>query len=478
MTPGQLHLSTRGADTYAAAPTHNNDLQSRPLLLLERTMYRDGSAPFMSVFTVRLRGTLYENGLRNALARLQEKHALLRCVIEDSEGRPHFVLQDCPAPIRLRIVERKNENEWEDEVRREWVEPFDTRSEPLLRMVWLRASREHELILIGHHCICDGQSGMTLLRECLSAYDDRGQDSHPSDSLRTVEDLVPVELRQRLRFQIKMRMKVSLFRLGLLLKRKNHAEMGVRIAGEQMYFHRWRLDTGTSQSFMGRCRAEGATVHAASSVAFLQAFREIRGTAGLQKAYSMVNARRFLPLLKADALLGIAPGIEVTLKKLPQPKNMSVEAFWECARAIKQDMTRRIDRLGSELYEYLVGLESLHDKYDRLIDDTEAASIVCHVTLSNMGRLDLPKQYRTFAIEAVYSPLVMVSPTPANTVILSSFAGQLEFAIVSDTQSLPRAHALSIEQRAMDIIRGCAGIPEEHSSGLSVSAIALGVDTA
>jgi hypothetical protein len=102
----------------------------------------------------------------------------------------------------------------------------------------------------------------------------------------------------------------------------------------------------------------------------------------------------------------------------------------------------------------------LHDKYDRLVGDTEGAPAVRHLTVSNMGRLDLPTQYRTFTLETVYSPMVMVSPTPANTVVLSSFAGQLEFAIVSDTQSLPPVQAEMIQKRAMAILRGCADVAD------------------
>src|SRR6266446_7484380 len=155
------------------APVQGN-IRSRRLLLLERTMYREGRTPFTSVFTIQLLGRLEEGRLRQALARLQAKHPLLRCVIEDgadSEG-PCFVLQDRPVPIPLRIVERKHDDDWQTEVRREWVAPFDASRDPLVRLVWLRASEVSELILVGHHCICDGQSGLTLLRECLSAYDE------------------------------------------------------------------------------------------------------------------------------------------------------------------------------------------------------------------------------------------------------------------------------------------------------------------
>src|ERR1700733_7369336 len=170
--------------------------RSRRLLLLERTMYRDGRTPFTSVFSIQLLGRLEEGRLRQALARLQAKHPLLRCVIEDgvdSEG-PRFVLQDSPAPIPLRVVERNNDDHWQTEVRREWVAPFDASRDPLVRLVWLRGSEVSELILVGHHCICDGQSGMTLLRECLSAYDEPEKDLGTYDALGAIEDLVPAAL--------------------------------------------------------------------------------------------------------------------------------------------------------------------------------------------------------------------------------------------------------------------------------------------
>jgi hypothetical protein len=129
-------------------------------------------------------------------------------------------------------------------------------------------------------------------------------------------------------------------------------------------------------------------------------------------------------------------------------------------------MTRRVDRLGAGLYDSLVAFEGLRDQYANLVAFFESAPAVRNVTLSNLGRLDLPQQYRSFRLERVYSPLVMVSPTPANTVVISSFAGQMEFAIISDEQSLPRSQAIEIQQRAMEILRACIAMPMGHKAAL------------
>lgn len=436
-------------------------------------MYRDGRTPFTSVFPVKLIGEIDESRLRQALARVQKKHPLLRCVINVTAGLPCFVLQDEPAPISLRIVERSGGDDWQTEVRKEWVAPFDASFEPLVRMVWLRGKAVHELILAGHHCICDGIAGINLLRECLSAYDQPDHDLGAYDSLGGVEDIVPAGLLQSQRFRYRVRWKIGVLRLALSLKRRSKRKKQTvpQIAAEQMYFHRWHVEEETAQALTDRCRAENVTVLAAVSMAFMQAFRDVLGNQSLSKTYTMVNARRFLPEIRADAMFGIAPSIALGMKRLPPPQEMSAEGFWSRARVTKAYLTRRIEHMGADLYGYLVGLEGLHRDYAKFVAYFDEAPAVRHLTLSNMGRLDLPQQYRSFRLEKVYSPLVMVSPTPANTVVISSFGGQLEFAIVSDEYSLARVEALAIEHRAMTILRTCIAVAakQELSSTDSLS---------
>jgi hypothetical protein len=347
------------------------------------------------------------------------------------------------------------------------VAPFDASRDPLVRLVWLRGSEVSELILVGHHCICDGPSGMTLLRECLSAYDEPDKDLGTYDALGGIEDIVPAALLKDRSFRRHMRWKIGLLRLIFLWERRKKARSASPVRSEQMYFHRWSLDKAASLKLTERCRAEGVTVFAAMTVAFLQAFREVRGTQGLRNVYTMVNARRFMPLLRSDAMFGMAPGVKLNIKGVPPSKEMSASGFWTCAQAIKADLTRQVDVLGRDIYDYLVGMEAMHGIYGRLIGDTKSALAVRHVTISNMGRLEFPQRYQSFWVETIYSPLVMISPTPANTVVISSFAGRMELAIISDEQSLPPGHARAIRWRAMDILRDCAGIPTQYKSALA-----------
>jgi len=118
--------------------------------------------------------------------------------------------------------------------------------------VWLRDSEVSELILVGHHCICDGQSGMTLLRECLSAYDEPEKDLGTYDALGAIEDVVPAALLKDRGFRRRMRWKIGLLRLIFLWERRKRARSASAIRGDQMYFHRWSLDKGASLTLTER----------------------------------------------------------------------------------------------------------------------------------------------------------------------------------------------------------------------------------
>lgn len=458
----ERHLQQGSGPPVSAVVKDLNALRSRRLLLLERTMYRDGSTPFTSLFTLRLRGHLSEARLRQALAHVQAKHPLLRCVVEEAEDGPHFVLRGRPAAIPLRILERSSTVAWETEARREWLTPFGRTSDPLVRLVWLRGDGTHELMLIAHHCICDGPSGITLLRDCFAAYDDPRWDPGAYESLGAIEDIVPEELLQDRAFRSRVRRRSALLRLGFLLKRHRRPAAPRRPSTAAAYFHRWQLDPEEAKTLLDRCREENVTILAAVAVAVLQAFRSVRGARALKQAYTMVNARRFMPRAHPDALLGMAPGVAIGIKGLPAHGERS--AFWESARAIRENLTVRVDRLGKRYYESLAALETLHDHYPRLIADTEAAPEIRHITFSNLGKLDLPRQYRSFCIEHVYSPLVMVSPSPANTLVVSSFGGAMEFAVISDEQSLPQRQAHAMQERAMAILRAAMSAQSESNA--------------
>lgn len=433
--------------------------RSRPLLLMERTMYRDGRTPFTSVFSIKLRGRLEECRLRNAWQRLQSKHPLLRCVVDDSQDRPRFVVSDDPAPLPLRIVEflsgdQLSEAHWKDEVRREWITPFGGTAGPLVRLVWLRGSGVHTLIVSGHHCICDGQAGIGLIQDLLRVYVDPDCDIGSYGELGSLADIVPPALLQDAGFQYRLKWRRRALECILWWETRRRARPAP-IDTEDIYFHRSVLSRKITQSVAERSKNEEVTLLAPIALAFMQAFRDVRGTEAFRKASAMVNARRFAHRLRPDGMFGLAPAVPMRVKDLPAPCDTGMNTFWRRARGIKAGLDKSLSRISEEFYQYLVSLETFHHKYNRVVDYFERSPAIRPLTFSNMGRLKLGLSYGDLNVEKVYSPLVIVSPTPANTVVLSSFAGEMEFAIISDEQSLPRADAIAISGRATELLQAC-----------------------
>jgi hypothetical protein len=54
----------------------------------------------------------------------------------------------------------------------------------------------------------------------------------------------------------------------------------------------------------------------------------------------------------------------------------------------------------------------------------------------------------------------------------------MEFAIVSDEQSLAHAQAVEIKQRAMEILRTCVAMPAQYQSARGSEPSAMRVETA
>lgn len=435
----------------------------RPLTLFERGLYLDGRTPVIIVFPVKIRGHLAEDRLRHALTRVQAKHPLLRCLIVkddvEQDDRPWFQLQEQTVPpIPLRIVERKTDEDWQEESRREWTQLFDASRTPLVRVTWLRGQEVSELLLVCHHCVCDGASIVTLLREILLLCDRPEQDIGACTSLNAIDEILPEDVQRNRSLQRRVRWKAALFKLFVRSRR-----VGPAVTYGQVYAARWALDQKISQALAQRCKAEGVSVFTALCVAFVLSFRCVRGARGVGKFAVPVDVRKFLPKLRPDSLFAMAPTIALSLST-PQPEAVSDADFWVLARALKADMDRKIDRLGPKVHENLLGMERLHALFDKLIAYSRSKPAGRNVSLSYLGRLDLAQDYGDFRLEAIYSPSLVLAPTPANLVVISSFAGRLDFAFISDERSMPYSQALTIKEKAMQLLQACARLPAESGA--------------
>lgn len=114
----------------------------------------------------KLQGQFSVDQLSTVLKQVQQHHPLLRVrIATDAIGLPKFVETDDEIPLRL--IARTDDRHWQSELEVELARSLDWQVAPLLRVVLLQSGAESELMIICHHAIADGLSGVYLMRDIL-----------------------------------------------------------------------------------------------------------------------------------------------------------------------------------------------------------------------------------------------------------------------------------------------------------------------
>jgi hypothetical protein len=463
------------------------NVDKRKLILGERVMYVEGAVPVNCVFTVSLRGSLSPGSLQVALRGLQRKHPLLRASIRRGPGgRPWFQLEGQAPEIPVQVIERQTAGDWLKVVEAQWEIGFDVgmgglgeaengqmemaagmgtfegvtaeaTSEgmgsiggagPLARVIWLQSAEVSELILVCPHCVCDGTTGVTLMREMLALLDRPQQAMEAYGLFGSVQDLVASALLPGWRARWKGILKSLAARVVFALK-----PVGLPAPGGRNYTIHWRLDTEMTELLVNRCRSEGSSVYAALCVAWLDAWREVKKDAARNKVICPVDIRRYVQGIKTDMMFAFAPIIELSASP--------GDDFWERSRRLRAEMSEKVSKI--KAHELLLCSEYYHPAVKKLIRFLCSDAGSHDFTFSNMGRLDIPEHFDTFSVEAVYSPTVAFPWRNPTTVVVSSFRGQMDFALVSNTGWLRNEEGMEIKESAMRVLREWVG--RGHASG-------------
>lgn len=181
VTPG--HAAAEGVD---ASPT----VKRVPLTDVQRDVWvlcqlsDDGSAAYDLSTTLRFRGELRVDALREALRRLVDRHEALRTTF-DATGE--YQLVQPHGEVALQVIDLTDLPEGGRADRlagildAELVVRYDLAAGPLFRPTLVRmAADEHTLVLSAHHLVCDGMSFGVLQRDLGAFYSAIVADRPPS----------------------------------------------------------------------------------------------------------------------------------------------------------------------------------------------------------------------------------------------------------------------------------------------------------
>jgi len=236
--------------------------------------------PFNVVFVGRVRGALDPSEVTTALERLRSRHPLLavRAQIGD-DGTGTFIGRSVP-PIQVHVETRENEDRWLARVEEEFRTSFPIETGPLVRCTLIHSENACEIILCGHHTICDGMSLGYLLRDLLACLAEpkkelTGPVVPPPIDRSTVTTPPSTNALQRFTIGlINKRWAARGIRFSESDMRRMHAEFWQRNTGIQLLA--WAIGADDTADLAERSRAEKVTVNSALWTALLAAQYDIQ----------------------------------------------------------------------------------------------------------------------------------------------------------------------------------------------------------
>lgn len=412
----------------------------RRLLFGERMLLGDGTEPFNAVIPFRLRGTFKEKDIQLALNQLQGKHPWLRALIHHDENHvPWFEVLERNLPIPIRIVHRNGDDDWKEESMKEWQTLFNYTELPLLRFVWIKGEEVSDMLFAFHHCLCDGGSAMSFLNEFLQLLDNPFHDIGLENPILGIQDVVPSEILanrgQQMKAKVIGRLAATAIKCIPVGKKA--------IERQKDYLVHWKLDKAMSQELISYCKSKQVTVNTFLSAAVLQAFKKIKGEKAFNKVSCPVDIRRFAKQIKEDHIFAFGLMIVVSANQ-----KMS---FSENLHLIQESVERKTAKLNP--YITMMVMESAHDalkNFTKLLKHGKSSN---DCMFSNLGRIQIPHQYKTFTLDTIFSPSVIGPLGNTTTMVASTFRGEMDFSFIGSEGYLPHSEALAIRDEVIDTIK-------------------------
>lgn len=410
------------------------------MLFGERMLLGDGTEPFNAVIPFRLRGTFREEDIQHALDQLQSKHPWLRALIRyDENNIPWFEVPENHLPVPIRMVPRNHDNDWQEESRKEWKILFNYGELPLIRFVWIKGEEVSDMLFSFHHCLCDGGSAMAFLNEFLQLLDHPSAEIGVENPIFGIHDVVPSDILTNRKQKLKAKVIGRLAAMAIKC-----IPVGKKAVERQNdYLIHWKFDKKTSQELISYCKSQEVTVNTFLSAVLLHAFKEVRGAVAFNKVSCPVDIRRFAKQIKEDHIFAFGLMIVVSA-------NQKI-SFSENLRLMQESVERKTSKLNP--YITMMVMESAHDalkNFTKLLKHGKSSN---DCMFSNLGRIQIPHQYKEFTLEAIFSPSVIGPLGNTTTMVTSTFRGEMDFSFVGSEGYLPYAEALDIRDEMIKTVK-------------------------
>ena len=383
--------------------------------------------PFPLSFTVcaRVRGPLAPESLPGALDRLRRRHPLIAVRIAPVKNGPGacFTTEDVPS-IPLRFLERTSDEDWVREVEREISLPFDYRTGPLLRCIVLRDAEVSDLIVVFDHLPVDGRAAVFALRDLMALLAD--PDWRP-------EPLVPPMMLELIPPAMRARILETAARFSGTPQAAAPGQLEDSPAGPMRALPiEW--NEAETAALVAACRARRLTVQSALCAAFAIPFAEREPDAPVRFLECPVDLRSRLAPPPREAVGNYISLAVIRLECAPGRDP------WEAARQAGRALASLTDEqlftdplVMMAVAEHPISRPPVDVRYD--------------LSISNVGRVDIPETYGPYRIESIYGPTMGVFLAGHRILAVATFGGRMRATFTSRDPD-----AGGIVFRARDII--------------------------
>ena len=446
-------------------------------------------SPFSTVTLVaRIKGNVTKIMLKNAVDKVQQRHALLQVRIkEDQEGNLWFTSEGVQE-IPIEVVHRKSENDW-IKVHTEGAKlPYDFEARPAIRFILVQSPEMSELIILCHHIICDGMSLAYLARDLMVHLGDQAAEA------QLLPPPEPISL-DNLPSEVTPSGLIKYFVNKIKQKWADEYESFDQEDYEVLNKAYWdnynheilsiELTEDKTSALVARCRQENVTVNTALITAWVGAQNAVMSPQPHHsKTVNAVSLRDRLPNPPGEGMGYYALGVEVKYKYNPK------KSFWGNARKYHKKITANtsnkkvfgdlpiflqmdsniyealnfkklgtlVDR-NSPRYEKLHGFGKREDVVVRLLKQAKMETLDAKLfgpAITNLGRLDFPITYGSLELDRLIMQPGGAFPLVHVDMVLGAVtcAGKLSLVIEYAEEAVDTATMKQIKAKALDFLLG------------------------
>lgn len=403
---------------------------------------------FNFTLSARVRGAIAVQQLTDALAWVQRRHPLLAVRISTEDGQQPRFISEGVSNIPLRVVKRQRDEHWCQEAEAELSLPFSWKSGPLLRVVFLQGEVVSELIITCHHSIGDGLSALYLLRDILLEISTPATTREILPELPCWEELIllsqgNISNNNAIVAVAPTQQKRSVSDAGIVLNRVSDQEA---IPGnKRSSILHWCLSPDETAMLVSRCPEKQSSVQSAICAAFLLSIAKEMNSPEetVHKCVSPCNVRNYLvPVIGEDFGLYIS-GLFTSHTLKPET------SFWGLAQEVKHQINDLI--MPDKIFQYIRPTKaflSTQPDPQMVYQQMTQKGDLC---VTNLGRLNIPQQFGSLYLEAIYGPIVQSSEN-IKIVGVATLGCKMSFTFTFSESVLPRSQAEKIKAGAMQRI--------------------------